>query len=117
GETLRQRFDEAPAPPPSDMEAVHQHGEALVKLAPPRLGLIHPEVDARIEIEQEAPQPSLPVHPVVALEGVAQREFPQGRSISPAGRSRPAITATLNRSRPPLLTDPGVPNYGEMVKR
>src|SRR5262249_17093413 len=72
GETLRQRFDETPAPPASDMEAVHEHGEALVKLAPPGLGLVHPEVDARIEIEQEAPQPYLPAHPIVALDDVAQ---------------------------------------------
>src|SRR5262245_5668035 len=98
GEALRQRFDETPAPPASDMEAVHQYGEALVKLAPPGLGLVHPEVDARIEIEQEAPQLYLPAHPMVALERVAQR-FPQGRSITPAGRNRPAVTASLNRSR------------------
>src|SRR5207245_10828003 len=98
-EALRQWLDETPAPPARDMEAVHEHGEALVELAPPGLGLIHPEVDARIDIEQEAAQPCLPVHPVVALEGVAQREFPQGRSISPAGRSRPAVTVTFNRSR------------------
>src|SRR5437762_2708447 len=39
------------------MEAIHEDSEALVKLAPPSLGLIHPEVDARIEIEQEVPQP------------------------------------------------------------
>src|SRR5215469_16000608 len=73
GETLRQRFDETPAPPPSDMEAVHQHGEALVKLAPPGLGLIHPEVDARIEIEQEAAQPYLPLGAFLnVVEQVAQ---------------------------------------------
>src|SRR5215510_11500374 len=81
------------------MEAVHEDREALVELAPPGLGLIHPEVDACIEIEQEAPQPYLPLQPVVVLEEVAQREVPQGRSISPAGRSRPAVTASLNRSR------------------
>src|SRR5262249_26254068 len=71
-EALRQRFDEAPAPPASDMEAVHEHGEALVKLAPPGLGQIHTEVDERVEIEQEAQQPCLPVQPVFALEEVAQ---------------------------------------------
>src|SRR5262249_37381706 len=98
GETFRQRFDETPAPPASDMEAVPQHCEALLKLGPPVLGLVHPESDARVELEQEAGQPYLPAHPIVALEGVAQR-FPQGRSITPAGRSRPAVTASLNRSR------------------
>src|SRR5262249_34958741 len=79
-------------------ERGNEHCEGLVKLAPPGLGLVHPEVDARVEIEQEAPQPYLPAHPIVALEGVAQR-FPQGRNITPAGRSRPAVTASLNRSR------------------
>src|SRR5262249_8843737 len=99
GETLRHRFDETPAPPSSDMEAVHQHGEALVKLAPPRLGLIHPEGDARIEIEKDAPQPLLPVHPVAAWEGVAKGKSPKSQTLSPEGRTPPAFTATLNRSR------------------
>src|SRR6266545_2574496 len=55
------------------MEPVHEYGEALVKLAPPGLGLIHPEVDARIEIEQEVLQPYFPATAVViAVEQVAQ---------------------------------------------
>src|SRR5215831_2508479 len=109
GETLRQRFDEAPTPPASDMEAVHEHGEALIKLAPPGLGLIHPEVDARVEIEQEAPQPYLPLQPVVVLEEVAQRDSLRAE----APRRQDAAAQPLAQ----VLTDRGVPNYGEMVKR
>src|SRR5262245_9604836 len=40
GEAFRQRLDEIPAPPAGDMEAVHEDREALVKLAPPGLGLV-----------------------------------------------------------------------------
>ena len=46
-----------PAPPAGDVEAVHEHGEALVELARPGPGLEQAEVEARVEIEQEAPQP------------------------------------------------------------
>ena len=89
GEGLRQRLDEIPAPPPGDMEAVHEDGEALVKLAPPGLGLVQPEVDAGIEIEQEALQPDLPADPILAaLEEIAQ-DFPLSRSLPAAGRPRP----------------------------
>jgi len=91
------------------MEAIHEHGEALVKLATPGLGLVHPEVDARIEIEQEASQPYLPARPAVALEEVAQRDSLRAE----ASRRQDAAAQPLS----PVLTDRGVPNYGEMVKR
>ena len=60
-EPLRDRLDEVPAPPAGDVEPVHEDGEALVKLAPPGLGLVEAEIDARIEIEQETAQPHPPV--------------------------------------------------------
>ena len=90
------------------MEAIHEHREALVKLAPPGLGLIDPEVDARIEIEQEAAQPCLPARPVVALEEVAQRVL-SGSKLH-AGGSR--YRASRSRYRK-VLTDPGAPKYGQ----
>ena len=45
---------EEPAPPAGDVEAVHDGGEALVKLARPLAAQEHGEVDARIEVEQHA---------------------------------------------------------------
>src|SRR5262249_15150493 len=110
GEALRRRLDEIPAPPAGDMEAVHEDGEALVKLAPPGLGLVQPEVDAGIEIEQEPLQPDLPADPILAaLEEIAQR-LPSKPKSSGGGAHAP------NRC-PQGLTDPGVPNYGGIVTR
>jgi hypothetical protein len=48
------------------METVHENGEAFIKLAPPGLGLVQPEIDAGIEIEQEPLQPDLPADPILA---------------------------------------------------
>ena len=92
------------------MEAVHEDGEALVKLAPPGLDLVQPEVDAGIEIEQEPLQPDLPADPILAaLEEIAQR-FPSKPKSDCGGAHAP------NRC-PQGLTDPGVPNYGGIVTR
>src|SRR5262249_6939244 len=73
GQRLRQWLDEIPAPPARNMEAVHEGREALIKFARPGLCLVHPEIDARIEIEQEAAQPRLPAVRVVTTgEDVTQ---------------------------------------------
>src|SRR6516165_9099585 len=68
-----QRFDKIPASPAGDMEPVHELGEAFVKLATPGLCLVKAEVDARIEIEKEPPQPRLPGAAVLVIgEEIAQ---------------------------------------------
>ena len=55
------------------MKAVHEDREALVKLAPPGLGLIQPKVDTGVEIEQKVLEPDLPADLILAaLEQVAQ---------------------------------------------
>ena len=70
---FRRWFDEVPAPPARDVEAIHEYGEALIKLARPGLGLVHPEVDARVDIEKKAAQPYLPAVPVLAaVEEISQ---------------------------------------------
>ncbi len=72
-QTLRHRLDEVPAPPAGDVEAVHEYGEALVELAAPALELVHAEVDARVEVEQHAPDARPPtVRPRGVFERVAQ---------------------------------------------
>src|SRR5499427_109623 len=81
------------------MEAIHEYREALVKLAPPSLGLIHPEVDARIDIEQEAAQPCLPFRPVVALEEVAQRGSLRAEASPRQGAAAQPLPQGLSRSR------------------
>src|SRR5262249_6322634 len=81
------------------MEAIPDHRRALVKLAPPGLGLIHPEVDARIEIELEAPQPCLPFRPVVALEEVAQRGSLRTESSRRQNAAAQPLRQSLSRSR------------------
>src|SRR5262249_11546486 len=69
---LRERLDEHPAPPAGDVEAVHEHGEALPKLAQPAPALEQEVVEAGVEIEQEAPQPAPPFTAVGIGEELAQ---------------------------------------------
>jgi hypothetical protein len=49
------------APPASDVEPVHEGREALVVFPRPGPGAEHRRIDARIEVEQEALKPRLPV--------------------------------------------------------
>src|SRR5262249_40905490 len=55
--------------------------------------------DARIEIEQEAPQPYLPTRPVVALEQVAQRGSLGAEASRRQDAAAQPLPQSLNRSR------------------
>src|SRR5262245_61513675 len=103
---LRQRFDEVPASPARDMEAVHEYGEALIKLARPGLGLVHPEVDARIEIEQDAAQPGQPAVRAIGEES-AQGYLRTATQLRRSGSAQP-----LPMFYGDVLAHPRVPNYG-----
>ncbi|MGY3422555.1 hypothetical protein ACVWZW_003030 [Bradyrhizobium sp. F1.13.4] len=61
GRSLRQRLDEHPALPPPDIEAVHEGRVALVELADALGRGEQRGVDARIEIQEEIPDPGLPM--------------------------------------------------------
>ena len=84
-EPLRDRFDQNPPPPAGDVEAVHEHGEPLVKLAAPGLRDVDAGVDARVEVEQDAAQPRLPVLAALALVEQIAQSAPRG--ITNRGRS------------------------------
>jgi hypothetical protein len=58
---LRQRLDEHPALPPPDIEAVHEGRIALVEFADSLGRGEQRGVDARIEVQEEVPDPRLPV--------------------------------------------------------
>jgi hypothetical protein len=61
GRAFRQRLDEHPAPPAADVEAVHEHGEPLVELAPPASGLEQEVVKARVGLQQKTLDLGFPV--------------------------------------------------------
>ena len=61
GRSLRQRFDEDPAFPAADIEAVHEGREPLIELARALAGGEQRRVDARIEIQHPVPDLLLPV--------------------------------------------------------
>lgn len=58
---LRQRFDEHPALPPPDIEAVHEGRVALIEFADALARGEQRGVDARIEVQEEIPDPGLPM--------------------------------------------------------
>ena len=73
GQPFRNRLDQRPAPPAVDMEAVHDDGVALVKLAPPGACQVEAEIDARVEVEHDPARARLPMLRVlVVVEQVAQ---------------------------------------------
>ena len=85
---LRERLHEIPPPPARDMKAVHEFGEALIQLASPGLGLVEPEIDARIEIKEKTVQPRFPAAAVlVVVEEVAQSTLGRKRAVGGAGPS------------------------------
>ena len=89
---LRRRLDEVPAPPARDMEAVHEYGETLIKLARPSLCLIQTEVDARIEIEKKAAQPCLPAVRVAAgVEEITQGALEAAAQPRRSGTAQPLL--------------------------
>ena len=57
---LGQRFDQKPAPPPGDMETVHEVREALEQFPAPAAALKEPEVEPGVDIQQQALQPGFP---------------------------------------------------------
>jgi len=89
---LRRRLDEVPAAPARDMEAVHEYGETLIKLARPSLCLIQTEVDARIEIEKKAAQPCLPAVRVAAgVEEITQGALEAAAQPRRSGTAQPLL--------------------------
>src|SRR5207248_3949070 len=70
---FRDPFDQRPASPPRHMEPVHDHGITLIKLAPPPAGEVDSEVDACVEVEQEAAKAHLPSRLVLVVKQVAHR--------------------------------------------
>src|SRR5207249_1945587 len=57
----------------SDVEAVHENGVALVKLATPGAGEVEAEIDARVEVEHDPARARLPMLRVlIVLKQVAQ---------------------------------------------
>src|SRR6266542_3909553 len=105
-QALRQRLNEAPAPPARDVKAVHEDGEALIKLASPGPGLVQSEVDAGIEIEQEASQLDLPADWIPAV----LKKVAQGSLRAEGWLRRGAGAQPLSK----VLTDPAVQNYGDL---
>ena len=88
---MRERFDEQPAPPARNMEAIHDDGEPLIELASPGPGLIDAEVEARIEIEQDPAQPRRPtVFALVVVKEIAHSYL--SRHVSLAARDRAGET-------------------------
>ena len=57
---FREEFD-GQAPPPGNMETVHEGGEPLVILPQPGSGMEHRRIQPRIQVEQEPPEPRPPV--------------------------------------------------------
>ena len=60
GRGFGQRFDEHPALPAPDIEAVHEGGEPLIEFARAFAGREQRGVDARIEVQHEMPELFLP---------------------------------------------------------
>src|SRR5437016_14070082 len=85
---LRDRLDHDPAPPAGDVEAVHDGGEALVQLAPPGARLVDAEIDARVEIEQDAAGARPPGFRIAAFAKEIAHLFPSRGSTG--GNAKPA---------------------------
>ena len=126
---LRDRLDHDPAPPAGDVEAVHDGGEALVQLAPPGARLVDAEIDARVEIEQDAAGARPPGFRIAAFAKEIAHLFPsRGSNV---GTAKPAAGAAGSGPRPPkpnrgrnraptvvkLLSHPLVPHYGCGITR
>jgi hypothetical protein len=89
------------------VKTVHEDGESLVQLASPSPSLVQAEIDARIEVEQEATKPQLSsIGAVTVVKKIAQGDLAGLRSY-PAGfaadmiiisRSNGAELWRINRS-------------------
>ena len=86
GGGFRQRFDEDPALPAADIEAVHEGREPLIEFARALAGGEQRGVDARIEIQHPVPDLLLPV--VVVRSGAPGPLVSSQRSRHPAGHRR-----------------------------
>ena len=66
GRQFRQGFHHQPAPPPGDMEAVHEVAEAFERLAQHRAAAEQAEVETRVEVKEEGADTAAPA-PVSTL--------------------------------------------------
>ena len=91
GGGFRQRLDEHPAPPAGDVEAVHDGGEALPRLAKLAPGREQAGIDARVGAQEEAAELRLPL--LLRIFGVEVAHRGPGKQES--GPGRPSGTFTF----------------------
>jgi hypothetical protein len=90
------------------MEPVHEHRIAFIKLAPPGAPQIDSEVDARIEIQQDAAKARWPSRLIfVLVKQVAQNGLAASWSSAPRKVPLPLT----------CLADPAGPHYGPAVTK
>ncbi|CEG08486.1 hypothetical protein BN961_01902 [Afipia felis] len=89
---LRQRFDEHPALPAADIEAVHERRIALIEFAQATARGEQRGIETRIEVQKEIPDP---LHPLAGYD-LAHQNFLNRRSRPWFARTLAAAMARTN---------------------